>query len=118
MHACLLRRRDCHLAATAVGMAQLQSVHAGGGPVRGGEQAVGIGQGAAADQRQCAIEPPVQGMQQLQQCGIGSHRPRVVGEIEQGAVDVEEDRPAGAGSGQRGRRQQVAACAVSSGSSR
>ena len=117
-HVRLLRRRDREVPAVAVDVAQLQSVQPGGGPARGVEQAIKIGQLATADQCQRAVEPAVQGVQQLQQCGIRPHRQRVVGKVEQSAVDIEKDRPAGAGVGQRGRRQRVAGCASDSGSGR
>ena len=113
-HARLVRGGDCEVPAIAIGIAQLQSMQSGGSPARGVEQAIEIRQLAATDQRQRTIERLVQRVQKRQQRGAGADRKRIIGEIQQGAVDVEEDRPTRAGIGQGRRRQRVAGCAGNS----
>src|SRR6185312_1815015 len=58
-----------------------------------------------ADQRHGAVECTVQCPQQFAQGGVGTYRQRVVDEIEQGAVDVQEQCPACIG-GRQGRRRK------------
>ena len=78
-----------------------QTVQANGRQMQRSEQRIELGEVAAADQRQRTVEAAVQDRQGVDQAPLDRDVTGAVGEIEQGAVDVEEQGPVG-----RDRRRQ------------
>src|SRR5882672_447436 len=56
------------------------------------EQAVDVGDRASADQRQGAVRSPAERLQQKHQIAVDADESRVIGDIEERSVDVEEER--------------------------
>ena len=99
-HFFLLLGRYRDPAKAAVGAAKLQSMQAGGGPVWLVEESVQIIQITAADQRKGAVHRIMQRVKQGKQRLADVHGARVIVEIQQGAIDVQEKRPVRACGGQ------------------
>jgi len=61
---------------------------------RAGEQPVDVGGGSPADDRQSAAGRAAERLQQAHQSVVDGDVMRVVGDVEQGAVEVEKERAA------------------------
>ncbi len=79
----------------AIRAAQFRPMQAGDRKAVGGKQRVGIGQRPAGHQRDGTVELARQLVELLRQGGGHDNAIGRIGEIEQGAVDIEKQRPVG-----------------------
>src|SRR6185437_2154223 len=89
-----------------IGPTQFRAVQSGGGVAVPVEQRIDLRQGAPAQQRQRAVEALPQALEIVVQARIDTHVVGTACDVQQGAIDVEEQRPAGVGAG-CGRHRQV-----------
>ena len=92
-HAIELRGRAVGLLDLAPWRPALEPVEPRGGQPERAEQAIERRQLAAADQRQRAVETVVEAGQHADHLRVHRNLVRRLGDLDQGAVDVEEKRP-------------------------